>query len=99
MKTLKRPYMHEHLPMPKRQRPLPNVLSPLIRDFHFAFPATKSIHQTACGAGFRFRVARKLGAMFLRVGYFATRSQVKIDSTTGEVSSGKSIRKDTRFGP
>jgi len=28
VKTLKRPYMHEHLPMPKRQRPLPQVLSP-----------------------------------------------------------------------
>lgn len=28
VKTLKRPYMHEHLPMPKRQRPLPEVLSP-----------------------------------------------------------------------
>ncbi len=27
VKTLKRRYMHEHLPMPKRQRPLPNVLS------------------------------------------------------------------------
>ena len=27
VKTLKRVYMHEHLPMPKRQRPLPNVLS------------------------------------------------------------------------
>ena len=27
VKTLKRPYMHEHLPMPKRQRPLPQVLS------------------------------------------------------------------------
>ena len=42
---------------------------------------------------------RKPGAMFFRVGYFTTRSQVKIDSTTGEVSSGVSIRKDTRFGP
>jgi len=28
VKTLKRRYMHEHLPMPKRQRPLPQVLSP-----------------------------------------------------------------------
>jgi integrase/recombinase XerD len=28
VKTLKPPYMHEHLPMPKRQRPLPQVLSP-----------------------------------------------------------------------
>ena len=28
VKTLKRPYMHEHLPMRKRQRPLPQVLSP-----------------------------------------------------------------------
>jgi integrase/recombinase XerD len=27
VKTLKRSYMHEHLPMPKRQRPLPQVLS------------------------------------------------------------------------
>jgi site-specific recombinase XerD len=27
VKTLKRRYMHEHLPMPKRQRPLPSVLS------------------------------------------------------------------------
>lgn len=27
VKTLKRKYMHEHLPMPKRQRPLPDVLS------------------------------------------------------------------------
>src|SRR5690242_16131198 len=27
VKTLKRAYMHEHLPMPKRQRPLPSVLS------------------------------------------------------------------------
>ena len=27
VKTLKRRYMHEHLPMPKRQRPLPDVLS------------------------------------------------------------------------
>ncbi len=27
VKTLKRQYMHEHLPMPKRQRPLPDVLS------------------------------------------------------------------------
>src|SRR5260370_6735987 len=27
VKTLKRHYMHEHLPMPKRQRPLPDVLS------------------------------------------------------------------------
>jgi site-specific recombinase XerD len=27
VKTLKRHYMHEHLPMPKRQRPLPEVLS------------------------------------------------------------------------
>lgn len=27
VKTLKRRYMHEHLPMPKRQRPLPAVLS------------------------------------------------------------------------
>jgi integrase/recombinase XerD len=27
VKTLKRHYMHEHLPMPKRQRPLPQVLS------------------------------------------------------------------------
>jgi integrase/recombinase XerD len=27
VKTLKRRYMHEHLPMPKRQRPLPEVLS------------------------------------------------------------------------
>ena len=28
VKTLKRRYMHEHLTMPKRQRPLPQVLSP-----------------------------------------------------------------------
>jgi integrase len=27
VKTLKRAYVHEHLPMPKRQRPLPSVLS------------------------------------------------------------------------
>ena len=27
VKTLRRHYMHEHLPMPKRQRPLPDVLS------------------------------------------------------------------------
>jgi len=27
VKTLKRRYMHEHLPMPKRQLPLPDVLS------------------------------------------------------------------------
>jgi integrase/recombinase XerD len=27
VKTLKRHYMHEHLPMPKRRRPLPDVLS------------------------------------------------------------------------
>src|SRR5262249_4926092 len=27
VKTLHRRYMHEHLPMPKRQRPLPDVLS------------------------------------------------------------------------
>jgi site-specific recombinase XerD len=27
VKTLKRPYTHERLPMPKRQRPLPNVLT------------------------------------------------------------------------
>jgi integrase/recombinase XerD len=27
VKTLRRRYMHEHLPMPKRQRPLPDILS------------------------------------------------------------------------
>ena len=36
---------------------------------------------------------------FFRVGYFTTRSQVKIDSTTGEVSSGVSIRSATRESP
>lgn len=28
VKTLKRPYLHEHIPFPKRPRPLPTVLSP-----------------------------------------------------------------------
>ena len=28
MKTLKRPYLHEHIPFPKRPRSLPTVLSP-----------------------------------------------------------------------
>lgn len=28
VKTLKRRYMHEHLPRPRRQQPLPEVLSP-----------------------------------------------------------------------
>jgi integrase/recombinase XerD len=28
VKTLRRPYLHEHIPFPKRPRPLPTVLSP-----------------------------------------------------------------------